>query len=142
MMNVARFDTICQIWVAQLEGLDGYVRVVNDSHATWKLGDRSGVQLVAVVPSYKRSGNSATPDAGQSVLIWVVEKGVPDHTDGEELAQYTRTEEIVKALEKLILEQQEDGCSDWWHLEVDSIVREPEQNIFGGWNGWFMAFDF
>lgn len=141
-MNVTRFDQICQAWVSHFPALAGYVRVVTDSQATAKLSDRTGIQLVAVLPSYGRTGNAVTPRRTQTALFWIVEKALPDPSDTEELSQQQRTQDLVRALEAKIMDEQENGCSDWNRLEIDSIDINPEQNIFGGWNGWYLTFQF
>lgn len=141
-MTVTRFDQICQAWVAAFPELAGYVRVVTESQATAKLGDRRGIQLVAVLPSYGRTGTALTPRRTQTALFWIVEKAVPDNTDSKELDQQQRTQDLVRKLEAKIMDEQENGCSDWNRLEIDSIDINPEQNIFGGWNGWYMTFQF
>jgi len=142
MMTVTRFDQICQAWVAAYSELSGYVRVVTESKATEKLSDRTGIQLVAVLPSYGRTGTSVTPKRTQTALFYVVEKAVPDADDAQELSLHQRTQDLIGKLEKRIMSEQEDGCSDWQRLEVASIQIDPEQNIFGGWNGFYMTFDF
>ena len=142
MMSVTRFDQVCKSWVELFPELDNYVRVVTESQAMDKLSDRRGMQLVAVLPSYGRSGNSTTPRRTQTALFWIVEKGIPDHSDVQELAQQQRTEDLIRQLEARIMEEQENGCSDWQRLEVSSIQIDPDQNIFGGWNGWYMTFEF
>ena len=142
MMTVTRFDQICRAWVDLFPTLDGYVRVVTESQAVTKLSDRRGIQLVAVLPSYGRGGNAVTPRRTQTALFWIVEKAVPDNVDTKELDQQQRTQDLILKLEAHILNEQENGCSDWNRLEVSSMQIDPERNIFGGWNGYYLTFEF
>jgi hypothetical protein len=138
-MNVIQFDQELQSLLTEIPVIKGYVRVVDDKQAANKLNDKRGIQLVAVLPSYSAEGRAGMKSDSYTTLFWVIEKGDPSQTEAKELDQYRRCEEAIHQLKDILIENQEDGCSPFWRLEIGSIVIEPEYNAFGGWNGYFMS---
>lgn len=142
MIRIRDFNALCQRWVESIDTLDGYSLVVEDGHATRKLGDKNGIQLLVVVPSAQSGGRPGQVVESQTVMLWVIDKNWTGQSDEEELQQYEKTQDIILRIREEIIESQGDGCSPFWRLEPSSITIDPDYNCFGGWNGWVMQFVF
>ncbi len=138
MIKIREFDKVLQDWVEAIDDLGGYHLVVEDGHATRKLGDKKGIRLLAVVPSAQSGGRPGMVVNNNTTMIWVIGKGWTSQTDEAELEQYERTQDIILQLREDMLERQADGCGVFARLEPASITIDPDYNCFGGWNGWVM----
>lgn len=141
-MNVIEFDNQLKQLLVSIPSIKGYARVVDDNQATKKLNDKTGIQLVAVLPSYSANGTAGMKSDAWNTFFWVLEKGDPSQTEEKELQQYKRCEDAIHALKDELIESQENGCGPFWRLEIASIIIEADFNAFGGWNGYFMNVTF
>src|SRR5690606_3981706 len=142
MIPIRKIDEICKAWVDSIDNLENYALVAEDNHATRKLGDRQGIQLLAVIPSFQGGGRPGMVSGTNAIMLWVISKGWTGQTDEEELSQYEQTQNIILQIRDAIIESQADGCGPFWRLEPGSITIDPDYNCFGGWNGWTMQLVF
>lgn len=142
MIPIREYHTICQGFVDTIEGLEELHLVADDNQATKKLGSKTGIHLVAVIPSAERSGQPGRSIDNNVALFFVVQKPKASAKNEEELTLYENTQEIIQAISQLILERQENGCTVFFRLEPASIHIDPQYNIFGGFSGWSMNFVF
>tara|TARA_R110002020_G_scaffold475112_1_gene708631 strand:+ start:21343 stop:21771 length:429 start_codon:yes stop_codon:yes gene_type:complete len=142
MIKIAVLDAEMNAIMAAHPQLVKYYQAVDDEHVSRKLHDAVGMNFVVALPTYGGLGQSDTPNEQHAIMIWVVEKPGVDYTDQDERDQYARMQDQIVSIKEYIRESQEDGCSLWWKLDIDSIVIEPEYNIWGGFNGWFMQLTF
>ncbi|MFY0628578.1 MAG: hypothetical protein JXR07_19935 [Reichenbachiella sp.] len=142
MIKIKRYDAICADIVATIEGLEGYVRVVYENQATKKLGDRVGVQLVAVVPSASRTGANGRGVDNNVAYFFIMKKPSSDANNTNELNDQEQTQDITLAIRDYVEEKQESGCADFSRMDTSTVNIDPEFNAFGGWNGWSLTFIF
>lgn len=142
MISITDYNTICQQLADSIEALTSFVLVAEDQHATNKLKDRRGVQLVAAMPSAHRDGKPGRPADNHAALFFILAKRLPDPKEDQELQQYEHTQQIALAIREHIENQQATGCSIFFRLNIDSIIIEPVFNTFGGWNGWSLQIIF
>ena len=142
MISITDFNDFCTELVNANLGLKGFHRVVDDKHAVNKLKDKTGIQMVAVVPSAERSGTPTANVDNNTALMFIISKEPPSQNDAKELASYQATQDVAAAIRDYVLTNQEDGCSIFFRLQPSSIHIDTEYNIFGGWNGWSLQFIF
>jgi len=147
MIRITDFNTLLAQMVEDITPgnpeLSGFVLVANEKHLVRKLGDKSGIQIAATIPS-------ADPDTvdednfGENNIFWMffVEKVDPgSFTDADELAHYQKIQDVVTAA-KNWLRDQKLACNPFLeHLNLQSIHTDPEYQI-GGWNGWSINANF
>lgn len=142
MIAIRTYHQICTDLVDSNNNLEGFVLVAEDKHAVNKLTGKTGIWLVAVIPSADRSGAPGKGVDQNAALLFVIEKSVPSKLKDKELDQYETTQELAIKIRDYMETQQEDGCQEFWRLDISSIHIDPEYNIFGGWNGWSISFIF
>lgn len=142
MISLTKFNQICQEWVNEIPELESHVLVAQDSHASRKLADLSGIHLVAVMPSAVYSGqpNHTVPE--HTTYLFVLYKASSGETDEEEVTHYEACKNVILQIREYIEESHTEGCGPFWRLETDGISIDPEYNAFGGWNGYSMLFSF
>lgn len=142
-MNITAFNQNIQdiVLAIQLQGYDlgGYVLVAHEGHATIQLKDKSGIWIVAVMPSTSFSGEPDTATPHETGIILVLEKDIDDQTRSSELDQYQRTQDIVTEFVAYLEEQRAAGCTPFHNFDLRSTTIDPEYREFGGWNGWSMT---
>jgi rhamnose utilization protein RhaD (predicted bifunctional aldolase and dehydrogenase) len=138
MITITQFDQAIQAIVDHIGATD-FVRAANDEHVTRRLADKSGDIVVASLPTFSQRGMSENPSEQHAAFLWILSKPGADDTEQDERDNYERMQQLILQAKEFIREQQEDGCSIWWRLEVSSIIIEPEYNLWGGWNGWHMT---
>lgn len=143
MINLKDFDIICNNIVSEIEIIEDYILTPKEDHAVKRLKDRTGVQLVAVIPSADPEANN--PDAFKEKNItyfFIIEKDDPSsYTPLDELENYSKTQIAIENF-KLFLIDKKASCSNLRDLNINSMRTDPEYRIFGGWNGWSMAVEF
>jgi hypothetical protein len=141
MISILDFDAAIEDIRSEFD-IQEYVRAANDEHVTRRLKDRSGPVLVAALPTFQGRGDSTQPSGQHVTYLWILEKPGADDTEQDERDQYHRLQQLMNQIREYIQTKQEDGCSVWWRLQVESVMIDPEYNIWGGWNGWHMTFLF
>ncbi len=120
------------------------IRVVNHDHATSRLNNQKGIQILIARPEAKHSGNSDTYVEFFSTALFVLEKDLGTSRTG------TREDEQYDRLLKLtsdILTKIENDAGDFDNsylksLTLTSVEIVPETSVFGGWSGYSIELEF
>lgn len=140
-MTVTQFNNICKDLVAAAK-IKGHVLVAQEDHATKKLKDKSGIWLVAVIPTLETEGEPDAEKESNVSLLFVLEYADYGQTDDAELKQFQRTQEAIFKIKEYISEMQATGCSPFENYEPSQTVINPEYQIFSDRNGWSMTLVF
>lgn len=124
---------------AENHKVGGHLLVAEDSHAINKLKDRPNIWLVVVLPSKTYDGSEDSYTDRNTLMVFVLEKDIPDQPDDKEVGQYQRLENVFQWLIEYMAEQQALGCSPFDRFTPKSMTVDPEYRIFGGWNGWSLT---
>lgn len=137
MISVTQFNHFCST-IAPIIGVNGYVLASTEEQGKKKLKDKSGLQLVAVYPDYGFSGSQDTEKPMHGMLFFVVVREREAQSDLEELNQFQETQDCIMKLKDYISGAAEmtGDCKPFPNVIIDSILIEPEYNIFGGYLGW------
>lgn len=120
------------------------IRVVNHEHATSRLNNQRGTQILIARPEVKHSGNSDTYVEFFSTALFVLEKDLgTSRTDSREDEQYDRLLELTSN----VLTKIENDAGDFDNpylksLTLASVEIVPETSIFGGWSGYSIEIEF
>lgn len=120
------------------------IRVVNHDHATSRLNNQRGTQILIARPEVKHSGNSDTYIEFFSTALFVLEKDLgTSRTDSREDEQYDRLLELTSN----VLTKIENDAGDFDNpylksLTLTSVEIVPETSIFGGWSGYSIELEF
>lgn len=120
------------------------LRVVNHDHATSRLNNQRGTQILIARPEVKHSGNSDTYTEFFTTALFVLEKDLgTSRTDSREDEQYDRLLELTSN----ILTKIENDAGDFENpylksLTLTSVEIVPETSIFGGWSGYSIELEF
>lgn len=145
-MTVTQLNDAFTALVNQLQAdghnVGGHLMVAYEDHAVNKLKDRRNIWLVVVYPSKTYSGKPDAFKPHNTIMVFILEKDISDQTDGKELAQYQRLEDVLMATIGYIAAQQSEGCSLFDRFDPSSITVDPEYRTFGGWNGWSVTLSY
>lgn len=120
------------------------IRVVNHDHATSRLNNQRGTQILIARPEVKHSGNSDTYVEFFSTALFVLEKDLgTSRTDSREDEQYDRLLELTSN----VLTKIENDAGDFDNpylksLTLTSVEIVPETSLFGGWSGYSIELEF
>lgn len=120
------------------------IRVVNHDHATSRLNNQRGTQILIARPEVKHSGNSDTYTEFFTTALFVLEKDLgTSRTDSREDEQYDRLLELTSN----VLTKIENDAGDFDNpylksLTLTSVEIVPETSIFGGWSGYSIELEF
>ncbi len=142
MLNITDYFTKITELAESIPAIKHLVFVTSDNQATTRLKDKSGICLVAVIPSFDVSGQLARSVDDASTYFFVVRKAKPDDKKDQEQSLYQETQDVLYALKDSISNKAEEGCSVFWRLSPESIHIDPEYNTFGGFSGWSMSMSF
>lgn len=140
-MTVTQFNNICKDLV-EAAGIKGHVLVAQEDHATNKLKDRSGIWLVAVIPTTEIEGEPDAEKESLVSLLFVLESANYGQSDDDELKQFQRTQDAILKIKDHITEMQSIGCSPFANYDPSQTVINPEYQIFSDRNGWSMTLIF
>lgn len=120
------------------------IRVINHDHATSRLNNQKGTQILIARPEVKHSGNSDTYVELFSTALFVLEKDLgTSRTATREDEQYDR----LLALTSDILTKIENDAGDFDNFYLNSLTLTsveivPETSVFGGWSGYSIELEF
>lgn len=138
MIRVNKFNHICQE-IVQAINIDGYKITSTEEQTTKKLQDSPGIQLIAVYPSYTFEGDVDTYRVQHELLFFIVLRPAEGADYNTELDEYRQTQDaMIRLKEYLFGEDTDNFCKLFPHIDVHSVLIDPEYNIFGGYNGWSM----
>lgn len=140
MISINDFDAFLSNMVDSIEGIDDYLISPIEKHTVKRLKDKTGVFLVAVVPSFDT--DEPSPESVKYVansFFFVVEKtDYTSATPDSEIAQYNRLQLLTQSVIDYMLSKR-DSCEWLRSFKAGNLQIDPEYDIFGGWNGWSMA---
>lgn len=120
------------------------IRVVNHDHATSRLNNQRGTQILIARPEVKHSGNSDIYTEFFTTALFVLEKDLgTSRTDSREDEQYDRLLELTSNVLTKI--ENDAGDFDNPHLKsltLTSVEIVPETSLFGGWSGYSIELEF
>lgn len=141
-MTITEFNNLCKTFCIVAGIKNEHVLVAIDDHATNKLKEHPGLNLVAVIPTFEMDGLIDQETETRSTMLFVLEKAYRGQTDVEELTQYQKCENAIKKIREYVSEQQSEGCSPFKNYEVKETIISPEYMIFSDYNGWSMTLVF
>jgi len=142
MITVEKFKNIAEAFVVKL-GFKGCKVPATEEQTMNLLKDHSGSWLVAVLPTLASGGSN--PDAPTKVnqtIFYIIEKEKDGTSHQKQLEQYQRLQKLCADILADLLGENEEDCKTFPNIVVNSIFVDPQYNIFGGWLGWRIIFDF
>jgi len=143
MILLPDFDNICKSIKANDPRIKSYVLAVTEKTAIKYLKDKPGPVLVAIVPS--ADSEARTVDSFIEVstaFFFIVEKANSgDLNEEKEKQQLSDLQLIMEKLKSFVLSKK-GACDKLYNLKPGSFKTDPEDYIFGGYNGWSLSFDF
>lgn len=137
MIRVKAYNEICK-QIVQVTGIDGYILSSTEEQGTRKLKDAAGIQLVAVYPSYGFDGDEDSHKSTHELLFFMITRQHDGQSEEDEHQQYTDTQEAIIKLKEFFFGEDGGYCKLFPNVEANSMIIDPEYNIFGGYLGWSM----
>lgn len=149
MISIRTFNDYFNNYLSLISEIDHFVLVAQEDHLVKKLSkNKSGVILAAVMPA----SDANSPDLDNiadtnTALLFILEKtDKTSVTDATELTHYEKLQNIAKdvyaQLRADALNYRLDRCHFMHYFNQDSVHVDPEYNLFGGYNGYSMSFEF
>lgn len=138
MIGVKKYDQMCQDIIQAIPEFKGYVITSTEEQTTKKIKDRPGIQLVAIYPAYRFIGDQDSYRVEHDILFFVILKPKEGAKYEVELQENADTQDALIKLKKFLFGEGDDlrRCKLLPHLNVNSVIIDPEYNIFGGFSGW------
>lgn len=117
------------------------VAAMNEGHFITLLKDRAGIILCGNVPGAELTKKSYVESEAQCIL-YILEKSPKDRQGTPwEFDRFAVLQHLMSHLCEILLGADAFGmlCQSG-KMSVDSLNVEPEYNIYGGFNGWSVAF--
>lgn len=139
MITVKKYKEICDQIVDAID-IDGHVIASTEEQGMKKLKDKDGIRLAAVYPSYHFEGEPDAYKDMHEILFFMVTRQIEGADDEAELQQYSDAQEAMIRLKEYLFGEDNQYCKHFPHLDISSVLIDPEYNIFGGYIGWSMKF--
>lgn len=137
MIKVKEYRDLCEK-IKDATGIKGYVLSSTEEQATKKLHDAAGIRLVAVYPSYGFQGDEDAFKSTHELLLFIIVRQKDGSSEETEINQYADTQEALIKLKEFLFGEDGSYCKLFPNIDVNSVVIDPEYNIFGGYIGWSM----
>ena len=146
MIKIRDFNNYCSHLKDAVPAIGEYILAATEDHLIKKIKDKTGIVLASVIPS-------ADPDSGSVdnirenniTFLFVIKKHDPSSiTDATELNNYEETQNALSLVKQQILTDKADYANYpfLYELDTNSIHTDPENNVFGGYNGWSISLEF
>jgi len=109
-----------------------------EDQATKKLRDATGIRLVAVYPSYGFNGDEDSYKSTHELLLFIIVRQKDGSSEETEINQYADTQDAIIKMKEFLFGEDGNSCKLLPNIDVNSVVIDPEYNIFGGYIGWSM----
>lgn len=141
MLRINDFKNICEYFTGQLD-LAGFKICSTEDQASKKLQTLAGIWLVAVIPSNEFRGGQDNYKSLNETIFFIVVKEANGQSESSELQQYADTQDKIIALKETLFGDNTGYCPQFPNIDINSVQIDPEYNIFAGWLGWSIKFNF
>ena len=146
MIKIRDFDAWCLHLKNDIPTIDHYILAATEESLSKKIADKSGIILAAVIPSADPDSESIDniKEVNISYLFIIKKLGSSDKTPEAELSLYEETQDALNLVKKQILIDKADYANYPFLYELDpnTIHTDPENNVFGGYDGWSISLEF
>ena len=146
MIKIRDFDTWCKHLKNNIASIDSYILAATEESLIKKIKDKSGIILAAVIPSADPDSESVDniKENNISYLFIISKLDSSSKTPEAELTLYEQTQDAINLVKKQILADKNDYANYPFLYELDpnTIHTDPENNIFGGYDGWSISLEF